>query len=736
MASDNAHREKRGSLLPWVIAGALVLTCLVGWMLGAWTNRPADALPPVPFLLAFRLTALVGWPLLLSAVIFLSSASVGAAALGLMRAEGSPPLARLLFAAAIGLGISAYATLALGVAGILQAGVFWGLMAVMFLVGFRELRTVLTDLRRQARQWVSSWGRFEWGLALAGVAIVVVGILCAGTPVLDYDTLGYHLGAPGEYFAAGKVRFLPHNVYAGFPAQVEMLYLLGIVLGGSRSVGMGVAVLIQVGFGALAALAAGTIAARFVRREAALPAAVFFLSCPLFMVTVVRGHITLARCFYTALALLAVLEWLFGEKGRLARRSYLILGGLCCGLAVAVKYTAVLMLCLPLGVVVLGVCFFRNDTWRRRLVPAALFGGCALLAVLPWFVKNAAATGNPVFPLLDAVFGARGWSAEQAAKFAAAHAAPPLRSIADFPVEIWRFLTGHVGPMSKGFAGPLAVVFIPMLLLTPRSEAAGREGSPWKARIGPVAFFLCYALAVVLLWGAVTHRIARFLAPSLVVLSVLSAGGFVAAQRGRLPGGICRTLALVLAFFALFYQAAVAASAGGPAAVLAGRGLSQMARRGGFSYLRAVEWIKDPDNVPSGAGVMLVGEARTYHFERPVLYSTVFNDHPIEPALRLARDDLARAVSELKSRGVTHVLVNWSELRRLSETYRYVYEGQEQPGYLPEVDLESREPLLRLLNAAGDVAQSYGSMAWPGRDSPSRIPAIEIYDLRTGRGQR
>jgi hypothetical protein len=128
---------------------------------------------------------------------------------------------------------------------------------------------------------------------------------------------------------------------------------------------------------------------------------------------------------------------------------------------------------------------------------------------------------------------------------------------------------------------------------------------------------------------------------------------------------------------------------------------------------------------------MLVAEDRTYYFDRRVVYSAVFNDHPIEPALKLARDgQMERAVEALRATGVTHVVVNWAELRRLATTYSYSYEGRKRQGYLPEVDLQTREPLLSLLNAAGQEVARAGSTNWPGEDSRERVPVYQVYDVR------
>ena len=54
---------------------------------------------------------------------------------------------------------------------------------------------------------------------------VVVMILGSMLPSIDFDVLEYHLEGPKEYYQAGRIAFLPHNVYTSMPFGVEMLHL-------------------------------------------------------------------------------------------------------------------------------------------------------------------------------------------------------------------------------------------------------------------------------------------------------------------------------------------------------------------------------------------------------------------------------------------------------------------------------------------------------------------------------
>jgi len=733
--SDKNASPSAPSPLPWIIAGALSLLYLGGWLVGWGSGAPQPNLAPLPFLEIHDVVHRIVSPIAVSLLIFLSGASAGARLLRILAAEPPDPLSRLLLSTAVGLGVFAYATLALGSLGLLEAAAFWALAGVLLIAGYSPLRRTVADVLRAAHESAAAWKPFDWTLVVAAVVLILIGLLCVGTPILDYDSLEYHLGAPADYLAAGRVQFLHHNVYAAFPEHVEMLYLAGIVLSGGKIIGMAAAITTQLLFGVLAALAVGRIASRFLHANAGLPAAVFSLSCPMAIVIAAVGLVEQAFCFYTAVALLAALEWTYGEADPRARRGWIILAGLCCGLAVAVKYTALLLLCLPLGAAVLVVSLARDKSWRSRLAVPVLLALCALVAVLPWLVRNLAETGNPVFPLLYSAFGGHGWSAEQAVKFAHAHATPPVSSAAQLLQEIWQFLTGYTGPQSSGFAGPLAVVFIPFLLaplMGKRGDATPVSKGSVHLFLRPAAFLLLFAILMTLLWAVATHRIARFLTPLLVILCALSAAGFCAAQAGNMAKAV-RAAALALLLYGFYTQLSTADALGALGGTIRGESIGEFTRRTGMdkltAYSDAVAWVNDPRNVPRGTTVMLVGEARVYYFDRPLRSSVVFNDHPIEPALELAESDLPAAVGRLRSTGASYVLVNWLELRRLAETYRFRYGAEERPGCLPQMNAVTREPLLFLLEGAGKKVASFGAMHWPSRNSPDTIPVVEIYKL-------
>ena len=71
---------------------------------------------------------------------------------------------------------------------------------------------------------VDAWDSRAWW---PGRSCVIMG-LGAMLPTVDFDAIEYHLQGPKEYYRAGRIAFLPHNVYTSMPFSIEMLHLLGM----------------------------------------------------------------------------------------------------------------------------------------------------------------------------------------------------------------------------------------------------------------------------------------------------------------------------------------------------------------------------------------------------------------------------------------------------------------------------------------------------------------------------
>jgi hypothetical protein len=170
-------------------------------------------------------------------------------------------------------------------------------------------------------------------------------------------------------------------------------------------------------------------------------------------------------------------------------------------------------------------------------------------------------------------------------------------------------------------------------------------------------------------WTLVTHEYARFAVPLIIPLAILGGRVIPAAAGSRravlvaavIVGGAAWNLA-----FAAVRHAGESPGGAPPALFYEGR-------VPGFEYLRAAN-----EELPEDAKVLLVGESRAFYFRRKVDYCVAFNRSPFLEMIHAAdalpglttRATRATGVMDwLGGRGYTHVLVNWSEVRRLERTY-------------------------------------------------------------------
>ena len=141
---------------------------------------------------------------------------------------------RLPLAFGVGMSCLSGLTLILGKLGALGAWPARGLLIALTVAGALAL---LSRPRSRSPQSQSSplpsaptWRLSSfWPLAVA-LPFAALMILGAMTPPFDFDSLEYHLQGPKEYFQAGRIGFLPHNVYTSMPFQTEMGTYLGMLV--------------------------------------------------------------------------------------------------------------------------------------------------------------------------------------------------------------------------------------------------------------------------------------------------------------------------------------------------------------------------------------------------------------------------------------------------------------------------------------------------------------------------
>jgi 4-amino-4-deoxy-L-arabinose transferase-like glycosyltransferase len=392
------------------------------------------------------------------------------------------------------------------------------------------------------------------------------------------------------------------------------------------------------------------VARRLWSRSAGLTAAALFYCTPFVQDLSQTARIDLATAFFTTLAFGALVVW-DGEEDR----ALIWLSAFCAGAAVATKWTAIPVVLLP-AVIFVG---FRSKSVLRTSVFCLL----SSVLVLPWLLKNWLLAGNPVYPLLGASFPSPNWGAEQAAVFAARHY-PTFgwQTVWQFFAPLWNF------SFVEAEAVPLLFMTVPLVLLVPRVEAK-------SARRAAGLFVGAYAG-----WFCFTFRPWRFLFPAFGMAAVAGAHAMEKMGRESIVKKALRIsvgVVLVVSLTTLAMNDLVDVEDPGrvvPQISFATCLLGQFARdefvaRMGRGVLEPIVWMNQ--NLPKDAKVLYIGEARAYYAKHPVIWSTAFDQHPLT-AISNKATTAEELLAALRTQGVTHVYVNFSELQRLQSGYDYM----------------------------------------------------------------
>ena len=527
-------------------------------------------------------------------------------------------------------------------------------------------------------------------------------LLGSVSPPTDFDVREYHLQGPKEWFQAGQVTFLRHNVYTSFPFLTEMLSLTGMVFAEDWWRGALVGQIVLAFFQLLSALTVFSIARRWISIDVAWLATLIYLTTPwtlrISLIAYAEGALTFYLIASTMTALLIrnmprhVLESYsvsgmhgaiifrrannVSEERQRAGRFLWVKGfqplfgmtficGALAGCAMATKYTGLISVILPTSVLIAAQLRTRAsdpatkteltqinpNSWQSMVRSCVAFGLGISFMILPWLLKNLAETGNPVYPLAYGVFGGREWTPEMNARWKPAHAASE-HDILRIPEHVF-----GVAFYNKWTSGLLFALAVPALLLWRRCNT-----------IPPIMCLLVWGFAT---WWGFTHRIDRFWIPLIPLLS-LAAGTTWLISASKVWKTFLLALILAMTLFNVRFC--------GTALVGFHVGLMdlEVARQ---TTIRADIRLLN-DTLPKDAKVLMVGEAEVFDATFPVAYNTVFDSCLFEEWTTLPEDN-DRPVKErrmlppavirqrLRNEAITHILINWGAVLRYRTTYGY-----------------------------------------------------------------
>jgi hypothetical protein len=356
--------------------------------------------------------------------------------------------------------------------------------------------STLPRLARVVRRGVGSCGRLTRSLLGAVAVALALDLVASTAPITSSDALKYHLALPKLWLQLGSIGD-PFWRWEGFgPSGVEMLYTQGLALGGAST-----AAPLHAAFALLCALTIFGLARELAgTRLAGAVAAFLFVLQGIVTWEATSSFIELGLTFYVVLAVWHAVRW-----SRTASGSAACWTGFFAGAAAGTKYLGL----VAMGIVLLGLAVLALA--RRRPRDVVIAGATATLAGGAWYLKNAIATGNPVYPLL---FGGK-WLTP-----ALDHQIRDSLRFYGVGGGLWRLvllpldLILHGGAFDRGQYVGTAIFVLALLALVTRRAAV---------EVALVVGVIVYAAA----WWEESPQ-ARFLLPALAVLAAVAGGGSAA----------------------------------------------------------------------------------------------------------------------------------------------------------------------------------------------------------------
>jgi len=564
---------------------------------------------------------------------FLLGVPVGLRLVSRREERSQTDIDHLLVGVGIGHGLFFALTLFLLTARLVYIPVLGALAAVLVIVTLRCWESIFRALQPTEKNNVPNRSVLVF-LFLAGLLYLA----CSLLPPTNYDALEYHLPVPQSWLEHHGWASFPHNIYAWFPMNVEILYLWGLAFGGPAAT-----TIINLFYAICSAVAVWLLARQSSSANIGELAAVVFLTSGLVMRLVMQADIDLGVCFYSSLALLAFLRW--KENGE---TKSIILCSIFVGLSLGSKYIAFISVWGPMLLLVL---FFGRS--GKRI--GGLFWMVLLppLLMSPWLIRNWLMVGNPVFPLLYSWFGGEGWTPAANEFFKAAHSPKPAP------------LTAHLLALIRS---PLDLTLLELTVFSPLILFGGILALMQKRMNGVVRALFCFSGVVFVLWFVFTQRNHRFLVTIAAPLSVLGAVGL--NWCGDWLRSPARWPIWAVVYASLFMLVAPLSIRDG-LRYLCGTETTEEYYERVLPHTRAIHFLNEQSR-EHRMRVLFVGEAQAYRCEFDAIVPVVFDPHPWlrhdaeGNAIPLTPEEAAQRLREM---GVTHILFNQSELSRLIRGY-------------------------------------------------------------------
>jgi hypothetical protein len=480
-------------------------------------------------------------------------------------------------------------------------------------------------------------------LVLIAVCIVLAFVASLAPPIAK-DTLLYHFAVPKSFIAQHGSAFIEGNIASYLALGTEMHVVWSMLLGGIFSPRAGEAAAgasVFLFFPMLLAVVFGWCRELDISRTWSLAAAFTIAAIPTAFHVASSGYIDLTLALYIALAVHSLNRYLSrGSSGSLVLIA-VFLGG-----ALAVKLTAVFAVA---GIVLVVLLRARNSE-RAGAVVGSVCAAIIVAGVLasPWYLRNWAATGSPVFPFYMSIWPgeAAGWDVERSNLFQAMNsqyggASEHPENYLTAPFRVSLAAQPEIPALYDGVLGAAFLIGLPLLIW-----------AFWKGKTNAEIAALGVVSAVVYLFWLFTSEQLRYLLPIVPLIAVATAFAAEKVMSGSVRKAwhyslsAASVLALLTSAAWFLQKSPLRVTFGGETRdAYLGRNLDY------YSYYHFLN-----TETPAGAKVWLINMRRdTYNLDRAAVSDYLFEDQTFRKLL-WESTNVGELREKAKALGVDHVL--------------------------------------------------------------------------------
>ena len=264
------------------------------------------------------------------------------------------------------------------------------------------LRTLAGDFKRYGQALRGN--PIELGIVLViTVLIVLLNLVWAIAPEVQYDPLNYHLAVPKLYLEHSGI--IEVQFYQAYHVRlIAMIFAACLAVCGPEAAKMWVFLMSTCSLAALYAVAKDSFNARV-----GIWAGALFMTTPLVSWLSGTADIDNVIAFFSLAALSAVVRWY-----KTSITGWLYVAALLAGSAVGSKLNAALFI-LPISMVVAASLVFDRSQPRRSQLKLLILCVVAFSVIaVPMYALMYSFTGNPIFPMYNGIFRSPKWEIDNA----------------------------------------------------------------------------------------------------------------------------------------------------------------------------------------------------------------------------------------------------------------------------------------------------------------------------------